>query len=306
MTFVETRVAPFLRTFITQEEEEKRPICNNAVVYDRERRLHHSSASIDPLCLVNDTALDQTATLQQLRISKEERDTGRLILSDNYASFRNDISVLMMARKERKPKPRFPHKRAIICTQRLYNLSEAGRHEAGRELRHRLERRDGHYDILPVSKVVKSNPAQMHPLHLESKKQEGRMRRDPLSEASKFRMDKKHGLRVDRFKSYSGDAEQRFVMLASPTESTCTFSDKSYASKQESVGANLFAKYPTAISDAANVVKFKQDFLPLRPTLRIDDLDKIADTLRDAEKVVISVGNDNLEVEVCFGLPHTL
>eukprot|EP00979_Chaetoceros_neogracilis_P010432 scaffold2463_cov261-Chaetoceros_neogracile.AAC.6 len=189
-----------------------------------------------------------------------------------------------MARKERKPKPRFPHKRAIICTQRLYNLSEAGRHEAGRELRHRLERRDGHYDILPVSKVVKSNPAQMHPLQLESEKQEGRMRRDSLSEASKFRMDKKHGLRVDRFKSYSGDAEQRFVMLASPTESTCTFSDKSYASKQESVGANLFAKYPT-------------DFLPLRPTLRIDDLDKIADTLRDAEEVVISVGNDNLEVE---------
>jgi hypothetical protein len=95
-------------------------------------------------------------------------------------------------------------------------------------------------------------------------------------------------------------------MLASPTESTCTFSDKSYASKQESVGANLFAKYPTAISDAANVVNFKQDFLPLRPTLRIDDLDKIADTLRDAGEVVISVGNDNLEVEVCFGLPQTL
>jgi len=335
---------------ISQEKKGEKRSMHDNTLYKRKTRFNHYGG-IDLISPVDDTAPDQTDPLQ-LHEMEEERNAGRLTLPDDFDSFMNDIAILVMASKERKQELKYPHERAILCTQRLYNL-EARRLDIGKAIRKRFEQRRNRSDdiiVLAVSKHKKSNPAQIRQFRPATKKQEegkkivrrkrpdvtmtvrknnkpnpaqirlfrlatkkqeeGKMRRQQLFEESQLR-EKKRGLhRVMEFKSFS-DTIQRLIMPTSPTESMTSFYDKSYTTKQDSANSPTSIQLEcvsvppikpffdvscsTSKSNAANLGTAKQD-----PAQHIDDRGQDAYTLRCKGGVVISVVNDNIEVEVCF------
>jgi len=149
------------------------------------------------LALVDDdAALDRTAFSQL--IMKMKTSCGETYPED-FESFVDSIIVLLKAKKERVEPVRRPHKKAISCMERLYNLSEGARRlDAGKE----MKRRDISGQEKSISAKLEPSPAQMRLFNLaRAMQEEGKLRRKQVYEANRNRMEKNLGLHVQIFKT---------------------------------------------------------------------------------------------------------
>ena len=266
----------------------------------------------------DDATLDQTAfsqTIMNMKASCEET------YPEAFESFVDSIIVLLKARKEIVEPVRRPHKKALLCMERLYNLSETARRlDAGKE----MKRRENYDQENSISTKIEPSPAQIRLFNLaRAMQEEGKLRRN------RNRMEKNLGLHVQTFKTKVHGSQSSSVLtgITDSTESfvtngfndvslpeddqiivlllsdeTNTESDKENMPDQEHISVFL---PPNVESDqGACIDTVQQKHVSLYPLpLPTDMLDQGAHSFNDGE-VVISEVDGNFEIEFSFDVSH--
>ena len=139
----------------------------------------------------DDAALDRTAfwqTIMKMEASCCER------YPEACKSFVDSIIVLLKARKQLVEPVWRPHKKAFLCMERLYNLSETARLlDAGKD----MKRRENYDKKNSISTKIESSPAQIRLFNLARAMQEkGKLRRKQVHDVNRNRIEKTLGLHV--------------------------------------------------------------------------------------------------------------